>query len=152
MPVGISGRCARKASTSEFEPWTYPPHVTLDRAAPPRCNIGPDEIAKRRRSALVISMVVAIVAVALVAFRVPAPARLLLWPLATAAGVTWLQVVFRFCVAFGAIGLENFGRLGQEQHVDPSIRAADRRRAFQVILEGALIGLVVTLAVAAIPV
>ncbi|MEA2674835.1 MAG: hypothetical protein QOI92_2027 [Chloroflexota bacterium] len=88
----------------------------------------------------------------MVAFHVPAPARLLLWPLAAGAAVTWLQVVHRFCVAFGALGLQNFGSLGGETHVDPAIRAADRRRAFQLILEGALIGLVVALAVAAIPV
>jgi hypothetical protein len=126
--------------------------VTLDRAAPPRCNIGPDEVARRRRSAIPATVATALVAVAMVAFHVPAPARLLLWPLAAAAAVTWLQVVHRFCVAFGALGLQNFGRLGGETHVDPAIRAADRRRAFQLILEGALIGLVVALAVAAIPV
>jgi len=126
--------------------------MTLDRAAPPRCNIGPDEIARRRRSAIPTTVATAVVAVVMVALHVPAPARLLLWPLAAAAAVTWLQVVHRFCVAFGALGLENFGRLGGEHHVDPAIRAADRRRAFQLILEGALIGLVVALAVAAIPV
>jgi hypothetical protein len=126
--------------------------MTLNTSIGPRCNIGPDEIARRRRSAVMASIATAVVAVALVALHVPAPARLLLWPLASAAGVTWLQVIHRFCVAFGALGLENFGRLGQEHGVDPAIRAADRRRAFQVILEGALIGLVVTLVVVAIPV
>jgi hypothetical protein len=126
--------------------------MTLDRAAPPRCNIGPEEIGRRRRSAVTITIATAIVAIALVGLHVTAPARLLLWPLATAAAVTWLQVIHRFCVAFGALGLENFGRLGQESHVDPAIRAADRRRALQLILEGALIGLTAALAVAAIPV
>jgi hypothetical protein len=126
--------------------------MTLDRAAPPRCNIGPEEVAPRRRSAIPATVATALVAVAMVAFHVPAPARLLLWPLAAAAAVTWLQVVHRFCVAFGALGLQNFGRLGEEAHMDPGIRAADSRRAFQLILEGALIGLVVALAVAAIPV
>ena len=124
--------------------------MTLDRAGP-RCNIGPDEIARRRRSAVVASVATVAVAVALVALHVPGPARLLIWPLAAAAAVTWLQVAHRFCVAFGALGLQNFGRLGEETHVDPRIRAADRRRAFQLVLEGALIGLVVTLAVIAIP-
>ena len=93
-----------------------------------------------------------IAAVALVALQVPAPARLFIWPLATATAVTWLQVVRRFCVAFGALGLENFGRLGGESHVDSRVRAADRRRALQMVLEGALIGLVVAVALAAIPV
>ncbi len=126
--------------------------MTLDRVAAPRCNIGPDEIARRRRSAITTSVATALIAVALIAFHVPVPLRLLLWPLATAAAVTWLQVIHRFCVAFGALGLENFGRLGDQHEVDPEIRAADRRRAFQLILEGGIIGLVVTLAVVAIPV
>jgi hypothetical protein len=125
--------------------------VTLERAAQPRCNIGPEEIARRRRSAFVASAATAVIAVAMVALHVPLPIRLFLWPVATAAAVTWLQVVHRFCVAFGTLGLENFGRLGTEVHVDPNLRAADRRRALQLILEGSLIGLIVTLLVVAIP-
>jgi hypothetical protein len=126
--------------------------VTLDRTAGPRCNIGPDEIARRRRSAISVTVATAVIAAILVALATPALVRLLLWPLATAAAVTWLQVVHRFCVAFGALGLENFGRLGGQVAVDPRIRAADRRRALQLVLEGSLIGLVVSLVVVAIPV
>jgi hypothetical protein len=124
--------------------------VTLDRAIP-RCNIGPDEIAKRRQSAIVGSVVVGLIALAVIALDVPAPARLLFWPVATGAAVMWLQVVHRFCVAFGALGLENFGRVGSQVHIDARLRAADRRRVLQLVLEGALIGLVVTLVLAAIP-
>ena len=124
--------------------------MTLDRVAAPRCNIGPDELAKRRRSAIVSSIAAAVIAIVLVALDAPAPVRLLLWPIAAAAAVTWLQVVHRFCVAFGALGLENFGRLGEERSVDPGVRAADRRRAIQLILEGGVIGFAVTLAVVAI--
>jgi len=126
--------------------------VTLHRSIAPRCNIGAEEIARRRRSAIVLTIAAAVVAALLVATAAPPPARLLIWPLATAAAITWLQVVHRFCVAFGALGLENFGRLGSEVHVDLRQRATDRRRALQLILEGSLIGLVVTLAVATIPV
>ena len=131
---------------------TYPRRVTLDRSIAPRCNIGPEEIARRRRSAIVLTVVTAFVAAALVALSTPPAIRLLIWPLATAAAVTWLQVVHRFCVAFGALGLENFGRLGDEVHVDAGQRATDGRRALQLILEGSLIGLVVALLVVAIPV
>ena len=126
--------------------------MTLERSIAPRCNIGPEEIARRRRSAIPTTVAATLVAAALVAFHAPPVARLLIWPLATAAAVTWLQVVHRFCVAFGGLGLENFGRLGQEVHVDERQRALDRRRAFQLILEGALIGLVVALLLVAIPV
>ena len=60
---------------------------------------------------------------------------------------TWLQVTSRFCVAFGALGLENFGRLGRQVRVDGPQRAADRKRALQLIAEGAVIGLALTLAI-----
>ena len=126
--------------------------MTVDQAATPRCNIGPDEIARRRRSAITISVVTAAAVVALVGLAVPAPARLVIWPLTTAAAVTWLQVIHRFCVAFGVLGMENFGRLGEQRSVDSPGRAADRRRALQLILEGGLIGLVVALAVVALPI
>jgi len=126
--------------------------VTLDRSIGPRCNIGPDELARRRRSAIVFTGVAAVIAVALVALHVPPLVRLSIFPFAAGAAVTWLQVVHRFCVAFGALGVENFGRLGQEHGVDPGQRAADRRRATQLILEGSLIGAVVAFAMAVLPV
>jgi hypothetical protein len=130
----------------------YPDGMALLRPATPRCNIGPDEVARRRRSAIALTIATAVVAAALIALATPAAVRLLVWPLATASAVTWLQVVHRFCVAFGALGLENFGRLGGETQVDPRTRAADRRRALQLIAEGSLVGLVVALAVACIPI
>ena len=126
--------------------------MTLDRSIGPRCNIGPDEIARRRRSAILFTAVAAVVAVAVVATDLPTVARLILLPFATASAITWLQVVHRFCVAFGAFGLENFGRLGGEVRVDMEQRAADRRRALQLVLEGAAIGAVVTLALLVAPV
>ena len=98
------------------------------------------------------TVLTALAAAALVAIHAPPLARLLLWPLATAAAVTWLQVVHRFCVAFGALGIENFGRFGDEVPVEARQRATDRRRALQLILEGSLIGLVVALLLVAIPV
>jgi len=100
----------------------------------------------------VATIATVIVAVVLVALRVPPIGRLLIWPLAAAAAVTLLQVVHRFCVAFGALGLENFGRLGHESGVDATQRAADRRRAFQLIAEGAAVGLVVALALVLLPI
>lgn len=92
------------------------------------------------------------IALALVVAGAPGWARFLIWPLAAGAAITWLQVVRRFCVAFGALGLQNYGRLGQESAVDAEQRAVDRRLALQMVVEGALIGLVVALATAALPV
>ena len=125
--------------------------MTLDRSIGPRCNIGPAEIARRRRSAIGFTVVAALAALALVAFHVPPAGRLVMFLFATGAAINWLQVVHRFCVAFGALGIENFGRIGEEAHVDRAQRSADRRRVAQLVLEGSLIGLAVTLALTVAP-
>ena len=117
-----------------------------------RCNIGAAEVERRRRMAIALTAAAIALAVALAALAVPHLARLVLWPVAAAAGVTWLQVTNRFCVAFGAAGLENFGPLGAERRVADDQAAADRRRAQLLILEGAVAGLLVTLAFVAVPV
>ena len=124
--------------------------MTFDRSIGPRCNIGPAEVARRRKSALVFTVVAALVAVGLVTAAVPAPVRVALFPFAAAAGVNWMQVVHRFCVGFAALGLENLGELGSEIRVDPAQRAIDRRRAVQVVLEGSLIGALATVAFVAV--
>lgn len=118
--------------------------MTLDRSIGPRCNIGPEEVARRRRSALFFTAVALGVAILIVASDLPSAARLILLPFAAGAAIAWLQVVHRFCVAFGAFGLENFGRLGSETRVGAEQRAADRRRALQLVLEGTLIGVIAT--------
>jgi hypothetical protein len=69
---------------------------------PAACNIGPAELARRRRSAVFVIGVVAIAAALLVLSGGPPIVRLAIFPLAAAAAVTWLQVIRRFCVAFGA--------------------------------------------------
>ena len=126
--------------------------MTLDRSIGPRCNIGPAEIARRRRSAIVFTIVASALALALVVSDLPPVARLGLWPFATAAAITWLQVVHRFCIAFGAVGIENLGAIGQEVRVDSEQRAADRRRAVQLVVEGSVIGAIVSLALVVLPV
>jgi hypothetical protein len=126
--------------------------MALDRSIRTRCNIGPAEIARRRRSAIVLSALAAVVAVVLVALEVPTAARLAVFPFAAAAAVTWLQVVHRFCVAFAAFGIENFGAIGEEEQADPALRAVDRRRLAQLVLEGSAIGAAVTLVLVILPV
>ena len=140
-------------TTEPDETFTYPRGMTARRSIIPgeRCNIGPDEIARRRRGAIAATTATIVLAVALVALGVPRVDRLAVWPLAAAAAVTWLQVVHRFCVRFGAFGVENFGRIGGEVQVDPAIRAADRRQAARLILEGSFLGLVAALGLVLLP-
>ncbi len=117
------------------------------------CNIGPAEVARRRRSAIGATVIAAIVGVVILAAAWPLPARLGLLPFAAAAAVSWLQVTRRFCVGFGAAGILNFGDLGSTLRVeDAQARGVDRRTARRMILEGLLYGALVTVAFWLLPV
>lgn len=117
--------------------------VSDDRYESGVCNIGPDEIAHRltlAHTGLLITLgflaLLIISHVALLArFSVALPA----WGTA----VAYLQAWRRFCVAFGALGVFNFGALGSTTRVeDPRQRARDRRRALEIVLLGLLAGIV----------
>jgi hypothetical protein len=117
------------------------------------CNIGPAEIARRRRSAAAATGLAVLVAAALVVSGVPPIFRVAVLPLAVTAAVTWLQVIRRFCVAFGAFGIRNFGPLGDVETVsDPAQRAADRRTVIRMIVEGLAYGAIATGIVVLLPI
>ena len=148
----LSRQSARpKPSPALFAGGAYPRVVTAEPAIRIRCNIGPAEVARRRRSAITFSILATVVAVGLVAIHVPVAARLAIFPFVAAAAITWLQVVHKFCVGFAALGLENFGNLGEQERIDPSMRAADRRRMAQLVLEGSAIAAAVTLVYLLLP-
>ena len=73
------------------------------------CNIGPEEVAQRRRMGLVFLAVAVGLAALLLAIDAPAWIRIAIWPPLAAAFITLEQVRRRFCVAFGMAGLRNFG-------------------------------------------
>jgi hypothetical protein len=105
------------------------------------CNIGPAEIARRRRGAWTATFVTLALYIVLVAAGVPPPVRLLVGLPAASAAVSWLQVRERFCVAFGSAGLSNLGPLGGARPVaDAAARRADRRKAASMVVRGCLIG------------
>jgi hypothetical protein len=116
------------------------------------CNIGPAEIARRRRSGHAALVAAAVLFGILVAIGAPAPARLLVGFAAAGAAVAYLQAYLHFCAAFGARGVFNFGPLGIVQGVvDPAARGADRRRSLQILLASLAIGVVVGVVAALVP-
>jgi len=116
------------------------------------CNIGPEEIARRRRAAIAATVFAAVVAGAIVLADLPQLARMAILPFAAAVGVSWLQVLRKFCVAFGAAGVLNFGALGNTDRIaNDEARATDRRIALRMILEGSAYGLLITLGFLVLP-
>jgi hypothetical protein len=111
------------------------------------CNIGPDEIALRRRAGHVGLAVTAALAAALLRSDLHPAWRLTLALPAAGAASGYLQARQRFCANFGFRGVYNFDARGHEQHVaDEQAEAADRRRSMQISAASAGIGLGVALA------
>ena len=117
------------------------------------CNIGPEEIARRRRAGHIGALLTLGALVVLVAIGAPPLTRLVLVIPATVSASGYLQAWLKFCAGFGAIGVRNFGPLGRTEAVeDAAARAADRRRAREIGLTSFGVGLAVALLAVALPV
>jgi hypothetical protein len=120
---------------------------------PGACNIGPQEIARRRAAAVTGLFATAGFAAALVVTGAPDPLRLLVAVPAAATAIAALQVRDRFCVAYAAQGVYNLdGPAGRATPVlDADSRIRDRRRAARMILAGVAAGLASALVLVLLP-
>lgn len=116
------------------------------------CNIGPAEIARRRRTGHVGLAVTLLVLAALMALGLPSVARLVLVVPAAVSAAGYLQAWLKFCAAYGSLGVFNFGAVGKTQQVaDGDARRRDRRKALQIGLASLVIGLAAGLAAFLLP-
>jgi hypothetical protein len=117
-----------------------------DQYVPGSCNIGPAEIALRRRAGHTGLVVTAALGVALLRSDLPRAWRLTLAVPAAGAASGYLQARERFCADFGWRGVHNFDRRGQEQPVaGDNALAQDRRKAMWIAAASAAIGVGVAL-------
>lgn len=108
---------------------------------PGHCNIGAEEIARRRRFGHLGLAITFVLLIALVAVGAPREARLILFFPAAGSAIGYLQARLRFCAAFGLLGIFNFGpRGGFEKIVDGAALRDDRRRAWEIVLASAMVG------------
>jgi len=126
-------------STTDYQPGT--------------CNIGPAEIAYRRRWGH-LGLVVTILLLALLVWTgAPHWTRILVALPAAASAVGYLQAYLHFCAAFGALGVFNFGARRDVTRVgDERARARDRLKSFEIFAASAVIGLVIGVVAAVLPV
>jgi len=110
------------------------------------CNIGTEEIIRRRNLGWISLAVSALLLTVLILIEVNPWWRLFVFFPATLSASGFLQAYFGFCSGFARKGLFNFGSLGQTQSVadDPS-RAKDRKRGNQITLYAVIIGIVVAI-------
>ncbi len=124
-----------------------------DTYQPGVCNIGPAEIARRRRfghAGLIVSIVLF---AALVAIGPPHWTRLALVLTAGGSASGYLQAWFHFCAGFGSQGVYNFGPTGTVRQVaDADARASDRRRSLEIGIASLAIGVILGAAATLLPV
>ena len=117
------------------------------------CNIGPAEIARRRRAGH-IGLVAALALFAvLAAIDAPDWTRLLVAIPAIGAASGYIQARLKFCAGFGSRGIFNFGDVGPTERVaDDEDRARDRARARQIGAASIAIGLAAGVIAAVLPI
>jgi hypothetical protein len=117
------------------------------------CNIGPAEIARRRRTGHVGLIASVFILAALIAIGAPPLFRLvLILPVAVSAS-GYLQAYLKFCAGFGAAGVYNFGDVGTtDKVVDAAAKSRDRRKAFQIGGASFAIGLAVAVVAVLLPI
>jgi len=112
------------------------------RYEPGVCNIGPAEIARRRRAGHVGVVATIALFAFLVVIGAPDWTRALVALPAALAASGYLQAALRFCAAFGMGGVFNFGNRDAMQKIeDEEARARDRARALRIVAAAAVIGL-----------
>ena len=117
-----------------------------DQYVPGTCNIGPEEVALRRRAGHAGLAVTAALAAALLRSGLHPAWRLALALPAAGSASGYLQARRRFCANYGFRGLYNFESRGHEQPVPlPEAQEEDRRRSVEIATTSAAIGLGVAL-------
>ncbi|HEX7490364.1 MAG TPA: hypothetical protein VF337_01530 [Candidatus Limnocylindrales bacterium] len=132
------------ASTGPIRVVAYEPGV---------CNIGPAEIARRRRVGHVGLVVSIGLFAVLLAVAAPHWTRLILILTAGPAATGYIQARLHFCAGFGSSGVYNFGELGTVQKVaDEEAHRRDRMRSLQIGLASLVIGLAVGIGAFLLPI
>jgi len=126
----LKGLCERKGN-----------HMSQTEYVSGVCNIGPQEVAIRRKIGW-ISLAVAVVLLALlIGARVNPLWRFFVFFPAALSATGFIQAHFHFCAGHAHRGIFNFGSLGQSVKIDdPSSKILDKRKGNQIFLYSILIG------------
>ena len=129
------------------------PFAADDGYVPGVCNIGPAEIARRRRSGISAAVATVVLLAILVAVHAPTPLRLLVFLPAAVAASGFLQARLRFCAGFGWLGVFNFRDVGTTETVaSADARRRDRAMATRIGLASAVAGGVVAIVAVLLPI
>jgi hypothetical protein len=116
------------------------------------CNIGRGEI-RRRQLVAVIGTVLSLMTLAgFISTSAEPSVRLGIFIPLSVASIGWVQSYRKFCLAYGFMGVLNFGKLGNLSKVqDKASLAADRKTAFSILGQSLAVAAAISLAVYLLP-
>lgn len=110
------------------------------------CNIGDEEIKKRKQAGWMGLIITVVLWAAFIWFDIPSIWRLALFFPAMMSATGFLQAYMHFCAYFGFASLFNFQNVGKTDSVSQAeFRKQDKRKAWQIITYSVLIGFVIAL-------
>ncbi len=116
-----------------------------DQYIPGTCNIGYDELVKRKMELAVGIIVTFSVTSLSFWFYYPLFMWLLLFVFSCYTFLMYLQVSNRFCILFGWLKRYNFGKLGNLQKInDPGKIARDRKKVLIIALQTLVVSIIYT--------
>jgi hypothetical protein len=117
------------------------------------CNINQSEIAYRRKAGYLGLGIFIVLAAPLVLLDLPRFIRVLLFLPAFLAAIGFLQAHYKFCVGYGAAGMQNAtdGDKEAQAIVDAAAKDLDKKRTRKINTQAALIAVLATVVVLLIP-
>ena len=109
------------------------------------CNIGKEEIRRRQTVALIGAIATILGAFSIISKYQSNTPRLLLFIPAMVFSIGWIQSRKKFCLAYGFMGVFNFGKAGDAQKVrSKEERSADRATALSILTQGIVLAFAIT--------
>lgn len=116
------------------------------------CNIGGAEVRRREFFAIFGTVLSLAYWVASFSLHTHWGVRALVFFPLVFATIGWYQARRKFCLAYGLVGLFNFGSIGQASRImDPELRLADRAQAFRILAQATVLAAVFALIFTLIP-
>ena len=110
---------------------------------PGTCNIGREQLAKRKLFLLKCVLVTLVCIIFLEVFHLDKTLRLFIFIPFTLTTIGTQQVLFKFCYIFGLKGYYGFGAVGKAKTVEEdAYRRLDLRKSQKMILSSVIIGLI----------
>jgi len=116
------------------------------------CNIGTGEIRRRQLVAIIGTILSASSLIGFITTSAEPSLRLGIFIPLSVASIGWVQSRRKFCLAYGFMGVLNFGKLGDVSRItDKAALAADRKTAASILAQSLAIAAVLTAATYFLP-